>query len=214
MTRFYYILFARKCFTKSISFELIAIRYHVFFGKHHPQKTELNVLEPMLKILENEKAHTAVRSVVLEIVEQLVTTADYGTFDEKDVDERTMPVFIQLDHSVPWDWKLRSVYEPLPAGQLNYGTTLLLGRLDSVLRYMQRHIGRGLRPRDLTIMMRLSDHVTDAQLSSALIKLIVPTVKATVKRSRVPNLEEMLDLYLATVVNLVKCADNPRQYVG
>ena len=79
-----------------------------------------------MALLTGGKARPAVCSFIMDLVEKLVTLADYGTGE---VDEETEvpeePVFIEPEHCV--DWKSQAV-----AKEANIGSKLLIPHVPKV----------------------------------------------------------------------------------
>ncbi|KZS08061.1 Small subunit processome component 20 [Daphnia magna] len=192
-------------------------RYFVLFGKAHPDRPELAVLQPLLALLSSGKAVTSVCAFVMDIVDKLVTTADYGTIGEDDDDEKEEPIYIKPNFSVEWDWSKDAmlVDDVGSESRVNYGSTLLIPHLSSVLTYLRKFITHGLNGRDLNVLMRVSEYVKEAQLSTELARMIIPAIKVAVFRNRKSsNLEEKLIHYLSTLANLVQSAVSPHEFIS
>lgn len=184
-------------------------RYFVLFGKAHPQRPELNVLVPMLDLLAGGKAHSSVTSFIMEIVERLVTTADYGSPDE---DEKEEPIYIRPDFCVEFHpAEDADVNDARP----NFGSTILIPHLMPVLTHLRKVLSHGISNRDLNVLMRVSEFVAEAQLSSELARLIIPAIKNVSSRSRTSSpVEEKLVRYLNTLANLMQSANKPQDFIG
>lgn len=190
-------------------------RYFVLFGKAHPDRPELTILKPMLELLSSSKATSSVCSFLMEIVDELVKTPDYGGIvDEDDPEE---PIHIKPDFSVEWDWSQRMIEDDSDdhGSKLNYGSALLIPYMSSILTYLQRFLSHGLNARDLNVLMRVSQFVKEAQLSTELARMIIPAIKLSISRNRKNStLEEKVTQYLSTLENLVQNAINPQQFIG
>ena len=68
----------------------------MLLGKRHPKRSDLNVLSPLLDLL-TCKANTSVSSFIMEMVEKLVTTVDYGGTDDYHRDDNEETVMIRPD---------------------------------------------------------------------------------------------------------------------
>lgn len=106
-----------------------------------------------------------------------------------------------------------SVSEPL-----NYGSQLLLPHVPALLAYLQRRATLasakkkakgGLSPRDLSVLARVSELVTEPEPSLALLKLIIPLCVRKAQRGSGDN---TLTPLLSTTVNLLRCIENPQQF--
>ena len=63
--------------------------------------------------------------------------------------------------------------------------------------------------------MRVSELITDTNVSSELARLLVPAVKAAAVRHRNnPAQEQVLEQYLSSLANLLLTANNPRGFLG
>lgn len=189
-------------------------RYFVLFGKGHPNRPELTVLKPMLDLLSSGKAVTSVCSFIMDIVDKLVTTADYGTIGEEEQEEKEEPIYIKPAFAVEWDWSQDAIVED-GESKPNYGSTLLIPHMLSVLSYLRKFLTHGLNARDLNVLMRISEYVKETQLSTELARMIIPAIKSSVSRNRnSANLEEKLLRYLNTLANLVQNAISPHEFLG
>lgn len=185
----------------------------MLFGKAHPQRSELNILPVMLTLLTGGKADKAVCSLVMDVVDKLVTTADYGIQDDDEVKEE--PVYITPNHAVPWDWTRQAdSLELADKAKVNYGSAILIPHLTAVLSYLRKFITHGLGGRDLNVLMRISEYVTEAPLTTELARLIIPAVKAIANKSRNnPSAELKLTTHLETLANLLRNAVDPHQFI-
>lgn len=169
----------------------------------------------MLELLSSSKATSSVCSFLMEIVDELVKTPDYGGIvDEDDPEE---PIHIKPDFSVEWDWSQRMIEDDSDdhGSKLNYGSALLIPYMSSILTYLQRFLSHGLNARDLNVLMRVSQFVKEAQLSTELARMIIPAIKLSISRNRKNStLEEKVTQYLSTLENLVQNAINPQQFIG
>ena len=191
-------------------------RYFVLFGKAHPERPELTVLQPMLTLLASGKAVTTVCSFIMDIVEKLVTTADYGSISEEEQEEKEEPIFIKPAFAVDWDWSQKMVVDDVGSdSRPNYGSTLLIPHMTLILTHLRKFLTHGLNGRDLNVLMRVSEYVKEPELSTDLARMIIPAIKVAVNRNRKSsNLEEKLIRYLSTLANLVQNAINPQDFIG
>ena len=193
-------------------------RYFVLFSKRHPEREELSVLPPMLTLLAGGKAKPAVCSFIMDIVNKLVTLADYGTQDADEEGEDSQmpeaPVFIEPKFCV----ERPPITEPIEGKEMpNLGSLLLIPHISPVLAYLRGMISRGLNSRDLTVLMRLSEFITDSNLSSELSQLIVPAIKAKSTGGRGQGgaaSEEILTQYLNSLTNLLMTASDPHSFLA
>lgn len=150
----------------------------------------------------------------MDIVDKLVTTADYGTVSESNQEEKEEPIYIKPDFSVEWNWSRETIVDE-NENKINYGSTLLIPHMLSVLSYLRKFLIHGLNGRDLNVLMRISEYVKESQLSTELARMIIPAIKCSVTRSRKnANPEEKLLSYLSTLVNLVRNSIKPQDFIG
>ncbi len=170
----------------------------------------------MLTLLASGKAVTSVSSFIMDIVDKLVTTADYGSVGEEDQDEKEEPIFIKPDFAVEWDWSQDMIVDDASGeSKANYGSTLLIPHMSLILTHLRKFLTNGLNGRDLNVLMRISEYVKEPELSTELARMIIPAIKVAVGRNRnSSNLEEKLIRYLSTLANLVQNAINPHEFIG
>lgn len=170
----------------------------------------------MLTLLSAGKAVSSVCSFLMDIVDKLVTSADYGTMGDEEDDEKEEPIYIKPAFSVePESPKDAMVVDDVnDETKPNYGSKLLIPHMSSVLVYLRKFITLGLNGRDLNVLMRISEFVKEPQLSTELARMIIPAIKVAVNRNRSSsNLEEKLLRYLSTLANLVQTAINPQEFI-
>lgn len=190
-------------------------RYFVLFGKAQPQRPDVSVLPPLLTLLAGGKAQPAVCTFIMDMVEKLLTLADYGTRDaEEDAEMSEEPVFIRPDSCI-------EIGTAVPATESteipNFGSKLLVPHISLILSYIRTIMSRGLNTRDLNILMRVSEFITDSNLSSELAGLIVPAIKAKTVTGRGQGSaasEEILTQYLNSLANLLLTASEPQSFIG
>lgn len=182
----------------------------MLFGKAHPKREDLSILPVMLSLLTGGKADKTVCTLVMDVVDKLVTTADYGVQHDDEVKEE--PVFITANNALPWEWgRMQTDEDKL---KMNYGSALLIPHLSSVLSYLRKFIAHGLGGRDLNVLMRVSEYVSEAPLSTELARLIIPAIKAIANKSRNnPSAELKLTHHLETLGNLLRNALNLGDFI-
>ena len=144
------------------------------------------------------------------MVEKLVTSADFGEDHEieKGVEEI---VPIQPDFVIDWEQAVAADKRE----DTNLGSKLLVPHIPAVLSYLKKNIAHGLSPRDLNVLMRISEFVTQPEQSSELSRLVVPAIRAIANRSSTSaSIEETLTQYLNTLANLLKNAQKPHAFIG
>ena len=84
----------------------------------------------------------------MDMVEKLVTSADYGA-DYEDGKEVEEIVPIQPEFVVNWEQAVAA-----DGGEdTNLGSKLLVPHISAILTYLKKNITRGLNPRDLNILL-------------------------------------------------------------
>ena len=146
----------------------------------------------------------------MDMVEKLVTSADYGV-DCEDEKEATEVVPIQPDFVVNWEQAVAIDIKE----DTNLGSKLLVPHISAILSYLKKYIGHGLNPRDLNVLMRISEFVTQPEQSSELSRLVVPAIRAIANRSsNITSIEETLTKYLNTLAYLLQSAHKPHTFLG
>ena len=165
----------------------------------------------VLDMLICSKTHSSVCSFIMDIVEKLASTADYGEVDEEDKEEKEEIVHIVPNFCVELQPQMSADSEVKP----NYGSSLLIPYMSPIILHLRKVLSHGLNGRDLNVLMRLSDYVSEPQLSTELARLVITAIKAIVNRRRnVSSLEDKLTRYLNILVNLVNNSVNPQEFVG
>jgi hypothetical protein len=147
----------------------------------------------------------------MDIVEKLVSTADYGELDEENKEEQEEIIHIVPNFCVKFQHHMSEDTEVKP----NYGSILLIPYMSPIILHLRKVHSHGLNGRDLNVLMRLSEYVTEPQLSTELARLVITAVKAIVNRGRnKSSSEDKLTRYLNILVNLVSNSVNPQEFVG
>ena len=172
-----------------------------------------------MTLLVGGKAQPVVCSFIMDMVDKLLTTADYGTEeidDEDDTDVVEEPVYMQLDFGVDQHQPAKDTEEGDSKGNTNLGSTLLIPHISPILGYLRTIISKGLSARDLNVLMRISEFINDSDLSSELSRLLVPAIKAIVLRHTKNSsaIEDTLTQYLNSLANLLLTASNPQSFLG
>lgn len=184
------------------------------FAKSHPERHGHTILKPILSLLCEAKTGNIVCSMLMEIVDKLVTTADYGTVAEDDDEEKEEPVHIVPNFLIDSTLSEEKASSD-PLQKPNYGSLLLIPQMSLVLSYLKKLIPRGLNSRDLNVLMRISEYVKEADLSTDLARTVIPAIKSTaIRGQKNPALEEKLTHYLETLANLLQNANNPQELIG
>ena len=164
---------------------------------------------PLVALLSGGKAHSSVTSFIMDMIEKFVVEADYGTEDGSEGQEMVQePVYITPNFCVQ--------LEQSHVAEMNLGSKILIPHVLMVLNYIRKSIAHGLNARDLNVLMRISEFVTDGDQSSELIRLVVPALRAIANRSSNPSnssAEETMTQYLHTLANLLQNAHGPNKFL-
>lgn len=105
-----------------------------------------------------------------------------------------------------------------PGLQLNYGSRLLFPHISDLLKYLHRKVSLassklkakgGLGERDLIILARVSELVSDPQLSLSLLRLVLPL---TAKKANLGSGDKTLEPLLSTASFLLRRIEDPGQF--
>ncbi|XP_069175512.1 small subunit processome component 20 homolog [Procambarus clarkii] len=182
-------------------------RFFPLFAKCHKDDSSLTPLPYLVKLLNHEKCSDSVTAVILNIMEKLLTLEDYSATNKEG--EKTVEPLPLSSHVVPVT-KLDSRDGKY---QQNYGSALLVPHLDSLLQSMKVMIsklgkGRCVTHRDLTILTKLTEWLTNKDISNDLLSLIIPLiVKKHIKK------EDKICQLLITCSYLLPVIDSSIQYL-
>ncbi|XP_017885246.1 small subunit processome component 20 homolog [Ceratina calcarata] len=178
-------------------------RYYPLFIKHRPDDKSISSLPYIIKLLLAPKVHPNVTNSILEMIQKMVTLQDYGKINEDDmeVDTPIVPLIPILNN-------LLEVNEKALREGVNYGSTILIPHVPSVLEFIKHRLAkshRGIGKVELLILSRFSEFVNDSGASDALLSLSLPIL---IKKTRAGESEIITEL-IETVIHLVKQVKNP-----
>ncbi|KAK8733373.1 hypothetical protein OTU49_006606 [Cherax quadricarinatus] len=182
-------------------------RFFPLLGKCHEKDSSLTPLTSIVKLLNHEKCSNSVTAIILNIVEKLLTLEDYSAVDREG--EKTAEPLNLSSHIV----SIGKLDSRDGECKKNYGSALLVPHLDGLLQNMKVMIsklgkGQSVTHRDLTILTKLTEWVTNKDISDDLLSLIIPLiVKKHIKK------EEKISQLLATCSYLLPVIDNSVQYL-
>ncbi|XP_043248533.1 small subunit processome component 20 homolog [Colletes gigas] len=183
-------------------------RYYPLFIKCREDDKSVSPLPYIMQLLLAPKAHASVTNAILEMIERMVTLQDYGKTNENDMETDT--VFVPLTHSLT---NLLEINEEALSNGINYGSTILLPHVFSILEYIKRKLeksNRGVKKTELTILSRISEFVKDPNACDTLLALTLPIL---VKRATAGEGEETIMELLTTVINLIKHIKRPEIHI-
>ncbi|KAF4529008.1 hypothetical protein B566_EDAN017120, partial [Ephemera danica] len=167
---------------------------------HREGHPEVTALANMVTLLCTEGTKPPVTSAVLEVCQRLLTLVP----DEGEDEEEELPVSHVLK-TEPESIARLKLSEPL-----NYGSEILLPHVTQLLSYLHRRAAvatskkrksGGLNPRELAVLSRISEMVTDPASSLALLELIVPLC---LRKSQLGCGDSTLGPLLITLENLLR----------
>ncbi|XP_031840626.2 small subunit processome component 20 homolog [Nomia melanderi] len=179
-------------------------RYYPLFIKYKENDQLISPLPYIMRLLLAPKAHASVVNTILEMIEKMVTLQDYGKRNENDMEDDAH--FVPLTPALS---NLLDINEEVLSSGINYGSTILLPHVFSILEYIKTKLGkvnRGVNKTELVILSRLSEFVKDADACDTLLTLIVPIL---VRRTSAGEGEETIMDLITTVVNLIKYIRKP-----
>ncbi|KZC04815.1 Small subunit processome component 20 like protein, partial [Dufourea novaeangliae] len=179
-------------------------RYYSLFIKYREDNKLVSPLPFIMQLLLGPKTHASVVNAILEMIEKMVTLQDYGKTNENDmdVDGPIIPLTSVLTN-------LLEVNEEALSNGVNYGSTILLPHVFSILKYIKKKLektNRGVNKTELVILSRISEFVKDADACDTLLTLIVPIL---IRRVGASESEETIIELITTVINLMKHIKKP-----
>ncbi|XP_075229923.1 small subunit processome component 20 homolog [Lycorma delicatula] len=191
-------------------------RYFPLLGKCNDDKT-LDPLTSVMELLVVAGTHNSVCNAILEMVENLLTLQDLDK-EEGEQQAHVSEIESNKETVIPLVVNNAAVFNCETAAEpyiekLNYGSLLILNHIPSILERLKIKLSRKggkyhLGKRDLTILSRATELVTDSATSDTLLSLIFPMI---LKKAKSGN--EVLCPILNTVANLIKNVCNPGSYI-
>ncbi|CAK9797535.1 Small subunit processome component 20 homolog [Anthophora quadrimaculata] len=179
-------------------------RYYPLFIKYREDDKSVSPLPYVMKLLLGPKTHASVINAILEMIQKMVTLQDYGRINENDMEVDT--AFVPL---APILNNLLEVNKEAISNGVNYGSTILLPHVISILEYIKNKLqksNRYITKTELVILSRISEFVKDADASDVLLTLILPILT---KKAGAGEAEDTINELITTVINLTKQVKNP-----
>ncbi|XP_078042078.1 small subunit processome component 20 homolog [Augochlora pura] len=179
-------------------------RYYPLFIKYQDDNKSISPLPYVMRLLLAPKTHPSVINGILEMIEKMVTLQDYGKINANDMETDTLlvPLTPELDN-------LLEINEEALLSGVNYGSTILLPHVFSILEYIKKKLektNRRINKTELVILSRISEFVKDADACDTLLTLIVPIL---VRRTGAREGEETIIELITTIINLIKHIKKP-----
>ncbi|CAH1799075.1 unnamed protein product [Owenia fusiformis] len=179
-------------------------RYFTLFSKLKEDSDDISPLPNILALLASPHVRPNVVTMVMEIVENLLTT--------RDEDLQEGEVMLHVEHCVQVK-DLEKSFEEAPS----YGVKLLFPHVPLVFAHLSRVVAKMAEKRtgkqtvpakELAILSRLSIFVTEPEQSAVVIGLLIPFLAANVSLNQETGLS-----ILKTVCNLIRLVHNPGQFI-
>ncbi|XP_022238550.1 small subunit processome component 20 homolog [Limulus polyphemus] len=183
-------------------------RYFALFSKHHPENKDLTPLSHVMSLYIANKAQPVVVGLITKMLSNLLTLVEDAAESEHRlttlVVNNLLPISETLEQHSPEN-------EPL-----NYGTILLLPYVPLILQRLRlivtrtvKNSKRFIRPEELTILSRISEHVRENKQSEELVDLLIPFVtKSSLRKQDAAEVG-----VLTTLKNLVFNVDSPSRFI-
>ncbi|XP_029350573.1 small subunit processome component 20 homolog isoform X2 [Echeneis naucrates] len=181
-------------------------RFFPLLAKHKPDHPESDVLLNVFALLSSKNVSPATIAIVMDIAESLVTTEDF-------VESETETGLIVNDSVFPQPGEGTL----LTAESLTQGSRLLLPHISTLLQYLSGNVRNTERlkkkkfraqvAKELNILSKLSQFVSDKEQSSVLISLLLPYLQKGNNQQ-----ETEIDI-LATVQNLLRQCEQPSAFL-
>ncbi|XP_048263672.1 small subunit processome component 20 homolog isoform X2 [Bombus terrestris] len=183
-------------------------RFYPLFIKYREDDKSVSSLPYIMKLLLGSKTETPVISAIVEMIEKMVTLQDYGKTNENDMEVDTP--FVPL---TPILNNLSEINEEALSNGVNYGSTILLPHVFSILQYIKSKLEKstkGINKSELVILSRISEFVKDAHACDILLTLTLPILT---KKAGAGEGEETIIELITTTINLVKQVKEPTTHV-
>ncbi|KYN05358.1 Small subunit processome component 20 like protein [Cyphomyrmex costatus] len=179
-------------------------RYYPLFAKYQENNESITPLPYIMQLLSNPKTHQSVISAILEMIEKMLTLQDYrkSNEDAMQVDAQFLPL-------TPILTNIFEVEEKVLSNGVNYGSAILLPHVPHVLEFIRDRLKRSnknINKIELTILLRISEFVTDIETCDTVLKLIIPIL---IRKAAFGNNEEAVMGLLMTTTNLIKIVNKP-----
>ncbi|KAF3425764.1 hypothetical protein E2986_10060 [Frieseomelitta varia] len=182
-------------------------RYYPLFIKYCEDNRFLTPLPYIMKLLLGPKTESCVINAIVEMIEKMVTLQDYRQVNDSgmEVDTPFVPLTPILNN-------LLEINDEALSNGVNYGSTILLPHVFSILQYIKSKLeksNRGISKIELVILSRISEFVKDADACDMLLTLILPILA---KKATAEEEETIIEL-ITTVINLVKQVKKPTIHI-
>lgn len=158
-------------------------------------------LRYIMDLLTEPKARPLVCLSIMESIQSLLTYID-------DVNENVKPLEITQCKAID----TKRLQDIPNADNLNLGSKILLPYLPKILEKFKINLKkrRGLTKRDLAILSKITELITDAETSHTLLTVLLPIL---VRKSNSSAGEETLVQMVNTIINLFKRIERPERHI-
>lgn len=165
--------------------------------------TDTTPLKYVMDLLVEPKARPLVSLCGMEIIQNLLTLSD-----DDQTDDTARPLQLTQCKEIEAH---RLIGVP-NADALNFGSKILLPYLPNILQKIKMSLRgrRGLTKRDLVILSKITELITDAETSNKLLIVLLPILVR--KSSRSVN-EEVLVQMINTIINLFNRIERPERHM-
>lgn len=177
-------------------------QYFSLLIKHEENNNDKYPLVFIMRLLVNDKCHITVANAIMEMTEKLLSLKS----NEEDVN-----ISLPVDNLVPLDNKIADNLQIKE--KLNYGSYILLPHISYVLEKIKNKLknkSRNINQRELFVLSRVSELVSDADISDTILELLLPII---LKRCNQYTGEEIVLQYTLTIVHLLKNVKTPEKHL-
>lgn len=164
-------------------------------------------LKLMMDLLVEPKARPLVCLTIMETIQNLLTLSD-DTDTSLDV---PAPIHsLDINHCRPIEFdRLKLISN---ADSLNFGSKILLPYLPKILQKFKMNLKkrRGLTKRDLLILSKITELISDAETCNTLLTVLLPIL---VRKSHSNAGEESLTQMVNTIINLFQKIERPERHI-
>lgn len=171
----------------------------------HDHVEDSTPIKLMMDLLVEPKARPQVCLTIMETIQNLLTLKEAEPSEGGAVTNA-----LDISHCRPIEQKRLDVIEN--ATSLNFGCKILLPYLPQILQKFKMNLKkrRGLTRRDLLILSRITELISDAETCSTLLTVLLPIL---VRKSHASAGEEALMQMINTIVNLFGKIERPERHI-
>lgn len=168
-------------------------KYFPLLVKHEMNDANQHVLKHLVKLFVEEKSAVSVCNVILETLEKLLSLQQ----DEEEPNSK-----LPIENLAPIQKN----------ASLNYGSCVLLPYASQILEKLKIKLAKGksLNQRELFIISRISELVSEADISDQVLELLVPIV---FKKCHAGADEQIVLQFLTTISNLLGNVTEPSKHL-